>query len=88
MVLRQLFQRRKSANSTYCSELVDQLKEAGVRCRGDFRDNYSPGWKFNHWELKVREGGREGGREGEREREGGREGVREKGERKLMMMSL
>lgn len=19
---------------------------------GDYRDNYSPGWKFNHWELK------------------------------------
>ena len=21
-------------------------------CVGDYRDNYSPGWKFNHWELK------------------------------------
>ena len=20
--------------------------------KGDYRDNYSPGWKFNHWELK------------------------------------
>ena len=19
---------------------------------GDYRDNYKPGWKFNHWELK------------------------------------
>lgn len=19
---------------------------------GDYRDNYSPGWKFNHWEVK------------------------------------
>jgi bifunctional glutamyl/prolyl-tRNA synthetase len=32
---------------------INQLKEAGIRCRGDFRDNYTPGWKYNHWELKV-----------------------------------
>ena len=65
----------------YCKEFVSQLMTAGLRCRGDFRDNYSPGWKFNHWELKVRGegGGEEGGeREGgrgrgiERRREGGR----------------
>ena len=36
-----------------CKELEDTLKAAGVRAKGDFRDNYSPGWKFNHWELKV-----------------------------------
>ena len=23
-----------------------------VELIGDYRDNYSPGWKFNHWELK------------------------------------
>lgn len=23
-----------------------------IRVEGDYRDNYSPGWKFNHWELK------------------------------------
>ncbi len=28
------------------------LKDAGVRVSGDYRENYSPGWKFNHWELK------------------------------------
>jgi bifunctional glutamyl/prolyl-tRNA synthetase len=28
------------------------LNEANVRVHGDYRDNYSPGWKFNHWELK------------------------------------
>ena len=28
------------------------LKAAGVRARVDDRDNYSPGWKFNHWEQK------------------------------------
>lgn len=36
-----------------CKELEDRLKAAGVRAKGDYRDNYSPGWKFNHWELKV-----------------------------------
>ncbi|KAH8417636.1 hypothetical protein KR222_003170 [Zaprionus bogoriensis] len=35
-----------------CKELEKRLVGAGVRCEGDYRDNYSPGWKFNHWELK------------------------------------
>ena len=21
--------------------------------QADLRDNYNPGWKYNHWELKV-----------------------------------
>lgn len=25
-----------------------------IRADTDLRDNYSPGWKFNHWELKVK----------------------------------
>jgi prolyl-tRNA synthetase len=32
-------------------ELVDRLKAAGVRAKGDFSDN-SPGWKFANWEMK------------------------------------
>jgi bifunctional glutamyl/prolyl-tRNA synthetase len=35
-----------------CQSFVKTLKDADIRCHGDFRDNYSPGWKFNHWELK------------------------------------
>ncbi|XP_074643212.1 bifunctional glutamate/proline--tRNA ligase-like [Tubulanus polymorphus] len=35
-----------------CEELCDKFSNAGIRARGDYRDNYSPGWKFNHWELK------------------------------------
>ena len=35
-----------------CKEYEATLVEAGVKVRGDYRDNYSPGWKFNHWELK------------------------------------
>jgi len=25
-----------------------------VRVHMDARDNYTPGWKYNHWELKAR----------------------------------
>jgi prolyl-tRNA synthetase len=32
-------------------EVVDRLKEAGVAVRLDERDNLSPGFKFNEWEL-------------------------------------
>ncbi|KAF4516851.1 hypothetical protein B566_EDAN006246 [Ephemera danica] len=35
-----------------CEELEKSLVDAKVKVRGDYRDNYSPGWKFNHWELK------------------------------------
>ena len=35
-----------------CKEYETKLAQAGVRVKGDYRENYSPGWKFNHWELK------------------------------------
>lgn len=35
-----------------CDCLEAELKPL-VRVKGDYRQNYSPGWKFNHWELKV-----------------------------------
>ncbi|XP_074027414.1 glutamyl-prolyl-tRNA synthetase isoform X2 [Leptinotarsa decemlineata] len=35
-----------------CDDLEKDLKTAGIRVKGDYRSNYSPGWKFNHWELK------------------------------------
>uniref|UniRef100_A0A182Q3N8 Bifunctional glutamate/proline--tRNA ligase n=1 Tax=Anopheles farauti TaxID=69004 RepID=A0A182Q3N8_9DIPT len=35
-----------------CRDLEKTIVQAGVRCEGDYRDNYSPGWKYNHWELK------------------------------------
>lgn len=38
-----------------CQSLEGKLRDADIRVHGDYRDNYSPGWKFNHWELKVRE---------------------------------
>jgi len=35
-----------------CQQLENELVSAQVKVKGDYRDNYSPGWKFNHWELK------------------------------------
>ena len=35
-----------------CKELEKSLLNVKVKAEGDYRDNYSPGWKFNHWELK------------------------------------
>ncbi|XP_077984659.1 bifunctional glutamate/proline--tRNA ligase-like [Glandiceps talaboti] len=35
-----------------CQEYVIIFSDADIKAKGDFRDNYSPGWKFNHWELK------------------------------------
>ncbi|WKX90577.1 hypothetical protein Q1695_009429 [Nippostrongylus brasiliensis] len=33
-------------------ELAKTLTDVDVRAEADLRENYSPGWKFNHWELK------------------------------------
>jgi prolyl-tRNA synthetase len=35
-----------------CGELVQALKEHGIRADFDDRPNYTAGWKFNDWELK------------------------------------
>ncbi len=35
-----------------CEEIYHHLKASGLRIRLDDRDNVSPGWKFNEWELK------------------------------------
>ena len=34
------------------TEIAAALKDAGVRVTTDCRENYTPGWKYNHWELK------------------------------------
>lgn len=46
-----VFNNREQLNSK-AHELADILKAAGVRVEVDDRDNYTPGWKFNYWELK------------------------------------
>lgn len=45
-------EQEKEALMAQCSKYMSRLLDAGVRVKTDLRDNYSPGWKFNHWELK------------------------------------
>lgn len=35
------------------NEIEESLREKGIRVKADIRDTYSPGWKFNQYELKV-----------------------------------
>ncbi|CAI9729936.1 glutamate proline--tRNA ligase-like [Octopus vulgaris] len=35
-----------------CENINATLRQNDIRSKADIRDNYSPGWKFNHWELK------------------------------------
>ncbi|XP_074025070.1 bifunctional glutamate/proline--tRNA ligase isoform X3 [Numenius arquata] len=42
----------KEALLRKCNEYRNRLLSVNIRVRADLRDNYSPGWKFNHWELK------------------------------------
>jgi prolyl-tRNA synthetase len=36
----------------HCAAARDTLAQNGIRVHFDARLNVSPGWKFNHWELK------------------------------------
>ncbi|KAI9017236.1 hypothetical protein BC832DRAFT_527171 [Gaertneriomyces semiglobifer] len=42
---------RKALN-VKAEELVATLKSAGIRAKSDTRDNYTPGWKYNNWEMR------------------------------------
>jgi prolyl-tRNA synthetase len=33
-------------------KIICRLVAFGVRVHVDDRDNYNPGWKYNHWEQK------------------------------------
>ncbi|XP_052210036.1 proline--tRNA ligase, cytoplasmic [Diospyros lotus] len=35
-----------------CEATVETLIKSGFRAEVDFRENYSPGWKYSNWELK------------------------------------
>lgn len=38
---------------TECDKLLDELsRDKKLRVKADYRNNRTPGWKFNHWELK------------------------------------
>lgn len=43
---------QKSVLIEKAKEINNVLVDAGIRVELDIRDNISPGWKFNHWELK------------------------------------
>ncbi len=35
-----------------CEKIVESLQTVGLSVKIDSREEYSPGWKFNHWEMK------------------------------------
>ncbi|WVQ76515.1 proline-tRNA ligase [Cryptococcus sp. DSM 104548] len=35
-----------------CHELERTLTKAGIRAKADLREGYTPGWKFNDWEMR------------------------------------
>ena len=35
-----------------CIKLERDLTEAGIRAKADVREGYTPGWKFNDWEMR------------------------------------
>jgi len=42
----------KKAVTKKAEELMAEFSKSGVRATADYREGYSPGWKFNYWELK------------------------------------
>ena len=42
----------KASIITKAQRVADTLRNAGLRLRLDTRDQYTPGWKFNDWEMK------------------------------------
>ncbi|KAI7866547.1 hypothetical protein BDF14DRAFT_1812647 [Spinellus fusiger] len=45
---------KEDADTIYdqCQEVAKRLKKAGLKSKADVRENYSPGFKFNHWEIR------------------------------------
>ncbi|ORZ38611.1 hypothetical protein BCR44DRAFT_55133 [Catenaria anguillulae PL171] len=43
---------QRKAIADYVQDVAKDLKKAGIRVKADLRDNYSPGYKFNHWEMR------------------------------------
>lgn len=44
---------RKQINDK-CEQLAQSLRTTDIRAKADLRDGYTPGWKFNDWEQKVK----------------------------------
>ncbi len=47
-----IFDQSKDKILAQCEQLRRQLAEAGISVYVDDREGYSPGWKFNEWEMK------------------------------------
>ncbi|KAI8098540.1 uncharacterized protein BX664DRAFT_288080 [Halteromyces radiatus] len=45
---------KADANKIYdaCADLTKRLKKCGIKVKSDLRENYTPGFKFNHWEIR------------------------------------
>ncbi|RVD93367.1 prolyl-tRNA synthetase [Tubulinosema ratisbonensis] len=43
---------QKNAFEIYVNEIINELKSEGLRVHYDNRENYSPGYKFNYWEIQ------------------------------------
>ena len=42
----------KEEMNAKCYELRDKMLEKGIRCHVDDRDNETPGFRYNHWEIR------------------------------------
>lgn len=47
-----LFKGKEQPVMKACRDLAKSLRNSGVRVEFDSREEYTAGWKFNHWELK------------------------------------
>lgn len=52
LTLRRMTPEAKESLYNKVQGIADDLKEVGVRVETDYREGYSPGWKFNDWEMK------------------------------------
>jgi len=52
VVIVPIFMKEREALQAKSVELYNALRDAGIRVELDDRDNYRPGWKFAHWEVK------------------------------------
>jgi prolyl-tRNA synthetase len=54
MIVPIVFSESSKANNVLskCKEIQSELQSAGIRVSIDSRENYTPGWKFNEWEMK------------------------------------
>ena len=43
----------RAAMTQQAQKLQAQLQQGGLRVKTDTRDIYTPGWKYNYWELQV-----------------------------------